>query len=401
MENLEILKGFVKNAIDGIIMIDERGIISTINPSACQLFGYSPEEVIGQNVSLLMPTPDRERHDSYLQRYHDTHVPRIIGIGREVKGLKRDGSRFPLKLGVSEVLYRDVKIYIGFIHDLTQQKKDEEQLKGYASHLEELVEKRTQSLNETISQLEQAKTFITESLDREKELGQMKSRFVSMASHEFRTPLQALQLSASLIGKYAEPFQSPEIEKHLRKIKNAVGHLTAILNDFLQIEKLESGKVEVHYSWFSLPLLAAEIAEEMRLLAKPGQRILHRHIGEAQQVQLDQNLLKNSILNLVSNAIKYAPEDTLIEIATTANEEGCRISVRDSGMGIPKQEQEHLFEPFFRAANAALIAGTGLGLTIVSRYVKLMNGRVNFESEAEKGTTFTLTFPMHDHHFSN
>lgn len=391
MENLEILKGFVTNAIDGIIIIDERGIISSINPSACRLFGYDPEQAIGQNVSMLMPPPDRERHDGYLQRYHDTGVPRIIGIGREVTALRSDGVRFPVKLGVSEVVYRDTKIYVGFIHDLTQQKKDEAQLKEYASHLEELVERRTESLHRSVEELREAQARISESLEREKELGQMKSRFVSMASHEFRTPLNALQLSVSLIGKYAETLESPEIIKHVGKIKNAVGNLTAILNDFLHLEKLESGKIEVNKTVFELPSLVQETVEEMQMMARKGQTIRCIHQGES-QLRLDQNLLRNCLLNLLSNAIKYSSEDAPIEVRTELTHGTCRISVRDAGIGIPLEEQSHLFEPFFRAANASLIPGTGLGLTIVSRYVDLMGGTIAFVSDVS-GTEFTLTFP--------
>lgn len=398
MKNLALLSGFVTNAIDGIIIIDASGIISTINPSACKLFGYTPEEVIGKNVSVLMPPPDRERHDSYLERYHKTGTPRIIGIGREVAGLKSDGSRFPLKLGVSEVIYKDTAIYVGFIHDLTQQKNDEAQLKEYASQLEELVEKRTQSLNDTIKELEEAKTQIIESLEREKELSQLKSRFVSMASHEFRTPLHALQLSVSLIGKYAEPFESPEIQKHVGKIKNSVSHLTAILNDFLNLEKLESGKVKAHFNSFNLTGLVDDIIKEMQLLAKPGQAIRYVHSGD-EHIALDQNLLKNCILNLLSNAIKYS-ESGQITVTTAVTGDECTVTVLDNGIGIPAAEQEHMFEPFFRAANATLIAGTGLGLTIVSRYVALMGGRVSFTSDNQNGTLFTLTFPRHEQDYS-
>ncbi|UMY65450.1 MULTISPECIES: PAS domain-containing sensor histidine kinase [unclassified Flavobacterium] len=401
MENLEALKGFVTNAIDGIIFIDDRGIVSTINPSACRLFGYEPSEVIGQNVSMLMPQPDRQRHDDYLRRYHESHVPRIIGIGREVTAVRRDGTLFPVKLGVSEVVYQGVTLYVGFIHDLTQQKADEAQLKQYASDLEELVERRTESLHKSVHDLEEAKAQIIESLEREKELGRLKSRFVSMASHEFRTPLNALQLSASLIGKYAESLESPEITKHVGKIKNAVGHLTAILNDFLHLEKLESGRIQVQASSVNLPELAREIAEEMQMMAKEQQQVTTRHSGTNTTVELDANLLRNCILNLVSNAIKYSAVDGRIAIHTAISETGCTISVSDTGIGIPEEDQVHLFEPFFRAANASLIPGTGLGLSIVSHYAALMGGTISFVSRPGEGTEFTLTLPVYDNHTGN
>ncbi|CAM3447501.1 histidine kinase [Flavobacterium longum] len=401
MEKLALLTGFVTNAIDGIIIIDERGIITTINPSACTIFGYEPDDVIGKNVSVLMPQPDRAQHDNYIGRYQRTHLPRIIGIGREVMGLKSDGTVFPFRLGVSEVEYKDRHIYVGFIHDLTQQKKDEEQLKSYASHLEELVEKRTQSLNESISELEEAKAKLTESLEREKELGQLKSRFVSMASHEFRTPLHALQLSASLIGKYAENLNSPEIEKHVGKIKNSVGHLTSILNDFLHLEKLESGKVQVHLAPTDIRKVSDETADEIQVLAKPGQIIAVTHNGIVANVPSDASLLKSCLLNLLSNAVKYSEPNTPITIVTDVDDTHYTISVEDRGMGIPEEDQEHLFEAFFRANNANLIAGTGLGLTIVTRYVGLLGGSVSFKSTFGKGTIFTLKFPIYEDHIGD
>ncbi|MEO6631815.1 MAG: PAS domain S-box protein, partial [Mucilaginibacter sp.] len=147
MENAALLIAIIQNAIDGIITIDERGKIESINPSACKLFNYTPDEVIGKNVSILMPPPDKAQHDEYLQRYQRTGQAHIIGVGREVVGLKKDGSLFPFRLGISEVQYSGRKIYTGFIHDLTREKEAENQLKEYAAHLEELVTERTQSLN--------------------------------------------------------------------------------------------------------------------------------------------------------------------------------------------------------------------------------------------------------------
>src|SRR5471030_2285447 len=201
MENAALLKAIIENAIDGIITIDDRGKVESINPAACNLFNYLPEDVVGKNVSVLMPPPDREQHDEYLHRYQRTGVPHIIGIGREVTGLKKDGTKFPFRLGVSEVQYSGRKIYAGFIHDTSHQREAEDRLKEYAAHLEELVEERTKSLQHTVKALQQAKEEVSQSLAKEKELGQLKSRFVSMASHEFRTPLSAVQLSAVLIEK--------------------------------------------------------------------------------------------------------------------------------------------------------------------------------------------------------
>ncbi len=394
MENAVLLNAIIQNAIDGIITIDERGHIETINPSACKLFQYTQEEVVGKNISMLMPQPYRKDHDAYIQRYQHTGAAHIIGIGREVTGLKKDGTTFPFRLGVSEVQFSGRKIYTGFIHDMTREKEAEEQLKEYAGHLEEEVEKRTNSLKDTVAALQEAKEEVSLSLIKEKELGQLKSRFVSMASHEFRTPLSAVQLSASLIDKYAQPFDNENIRKHVNKIKNAVGNLTTILNDFLSLEKLEAGRVEPTFISFDLVKLSEEITEEMQLISKQNQDIIYQHTGTNSSVSLDPNLLKNCIINLIANAIKYSGENTFIEFNTEINDHSCIITVRDNGIGIPDADQKHLFEAFFRAHNTGNIPGTGLGLNIVARYAGLMNGKVDFKSQLNKGTLFTITFAL-------
>lgn len=393
MENAALLKAIIDNAIDGIITIDGRGIVESINPSACKLFLYTPEEVIGNNISMLMPQPDKGQHDEYIARYQRTREPHIIGIGREVTGLRKDGTTFPFRLGVSEVQYLERKIFTGFIHDLSREKEAEEQLRDYASHLEDLVESRTSSLKDSVVALQQAKEEVSSSLEKEKELGQLKSRFVSMASHEFRTPLSAVQLSASLIEKYAQPYDNENIRKHVAKIKGSVGTLTSILNDFLSLEKLEAGKVEATFTPFDLVKFSEEVTEELQLVAKQNQNIIYQHTGTTSTVNLDQNLLRHCVTNLIANAIKYSGENTFIEFSTEIRPDNCVITIKDNGIGIPEADQKHLFEAFFRAHNTGNIPGTGLGLNIVARYAGLMNGHIIFKSNVNQGTLFTMTFP--------
>lgn len=393
MAKAPLLNAIIQNAIDGIITITKKGIVELINPSACRLFDYLPEEVIGKNISMLMQSPDKERHDTYLERYQQTGVPHVIGIGREVSGLKKDGSVFPFRLTVSEVQLADHIIFIGFIHDLTLQKEAEGQLKNYAVQLEEQVKERTRSLNSIVQELRQAKEEVSLSLEKEKELGQLKSRFVSMASHEFRTPLSTIQSSALLIDKYILALDTAKVQKHVDKITNAVGNLTSILNEFLSLDKLEGGKVAPTFSRFDLVKLAEDITEQMQMVAKQNQSIIYEHTGTDRIVNLDQNLLKNCILNLISNAIKYSGENTFIEFNTAVDKQKCTITIKDNGIGIPEPDGKHLFEAFFRAHNTGNIPGTGLGLNIVARYTRLMNGHVNFKSSVNHGTLFTLSFP--------
>jgi len=388
----KLLHAIIENAIDGIITIDERGLVESINPSACALFGYTIEEVLGRNISMLMPEPDRGRHDGYLARYQRTGKPHIIGFGRDVKGLKKDGTMFPFRLGVNEVKYSGRTVYAGFIHDLTKEKEAEAQTLHYASQLEKLVEDRTNSLQKSVTELQLAKETVSKSLEKEKELNQLKSRFVSMASHEFRTPLSSIQLSASLIEKYKLQDDGTNISKHVNKIKNSVGNLTTILDDFLSLERLEAGKIETVFSKFDIVKLSEEITEEMQMMAKKDQNIIYQHTGLHSTVMLDQNLLRNCIINLISNAIKYSGENTFIEFNTELTSKECIITVKDNGIGIPESDHKHLFEAFFRANNTGNIPGTGLGLNIIMRYVNLMGGEASFSSLPNQKTIFTLNF---------
>ncbi|MEO8253303.1 MAG: PAS domain-containing sensor histidine kinase [Flavobacterium sp.] len=394
MENAALLHALVHNAIDGIITIDDFGTIESINPSACKLFDYAESEVIGNNISMLMLSSDRKSHDHHLENYKTSGQAHIIGTGRELIGCTKAGNQFPFKLGVSEVNYAGRRIYAGFIHDLTQQKADEERLKNYASHLEELVEERTKILNKTIKDLEKAKAKVSVTLEKEKHLSTLKNRFLSMASHEFRTPLSTAHLSASLIEKYAEPLENANIVRHAGKIINAVNNLTTVLNDFLYIEQLEIGRVQVKMTCFDLVKLAEEITEEMQLLANGEQHIQFTHNGEQKLINLDQNLIKNAIINLITNAIKYSADTCCIEFTTEINDTHCIISIKDEGIGIPEEDKQHLFEPFFRAQNTGNIPGTGLGLNIVARYVDLMKGTISYSSTLNEGTLFTLKFSI-------
>ncbi|OCB78530.1 PAS domain-containing sensor histidine kinase [Flavobacterium crassostreae] len=394
MENAALLHALVHNAIDGIITIDDFGTIESINPSACKLFDYTEVEVIGNNISMLMLSDDQESHNQHLEDYKTTGQAHIIGIGRELTGRKKAGNQFPFKLGVSEVNYAGRRIYAGFIHDLTQQKANEEQLKKYASHLEELVEQRTKILNKTIKDLEKAKAKVSVTLEKEKHLSTLKNRFLSMASHEFRTPLSTAHLSASLIEKYAEPIANANIIRHAGKIINAVNNLTTVLNDFLYIEQLEVGIVPVKLSCFDLVKLAEEITEEMQLLANGEQHIQFTHYGEQRLINLDKNLIKNCVINLITNAIKYSKDHSTIVFTTEITDHHCTISVQDEGIGIPEEDKKYLFQPFFRAQNTGNIPGTGLGLNIVARYITLMEGTISYSSTLNIGTLFTLKFSL-------
>lgn len=242
-----------------------------------------------------------------------------------------------------------------------------------------------------ISKLKKAEESLKKALGKERELGELKSRFVSMASHEFRTPLSTVLTSAYLLSKYTGKEEQPKREKHIERIISSVNTLTDILNDFLSLGKMEEGKISIKPFSFNIREFMTGLINEMAPVKKNGQTIQYEHIGD-DIIILDKGLLKQIILNLLSNAIKFSNDHSQIEIGTIQNEESFILKVKDNGIGISREDQRHLFERFFRGANAMNIQGTGLGLHIVARYADLMNGKVSFTSELEKGTEFTISF---------
>ncbi len=249
-------------------------------------------------------------------------------------------------------------------------------------------------VSQNISSLKRAAEDIRQSLEKEQHLNELKSRFVSMASHEFRTPLTSVMNSVSLLSKYAGKADSEDKQlKHINRIKTSVHHLTNILNDFLSLDKLEEGKVEMHFSRIDLPGFSEEIVADLEGMTKQGQKISYTHTGKS-EVNVDKQMLNNIFNNLLSNAIKYSPEESEIKFETAVNNGDLIAMIRDSGIGIPKEEQEHLFERFFRAKNAVNIQGTGLGLNIVKKYLDMAGGNIDFTSAPDTGTTFTIKIPL-------
>ena len=410
------LQAIIETAIDGIITIDAKGIVESMNPAASKLFGYEEAEVLGNNINMLMPSPYKEQHDGYLSRYLETRHAKIIGIGREVNGRRKDGTIFRMRLAVSEVQLANRRIFTGIIHDLTKVKKAEEKIRRLNEELEGKVIQRTEELASVVNKLlntnkklqyevHERKTAednlrnreeeLKTALEKEKELSELKSRFVSMASHEFRTPLSTILSSVSLIGRYTESEQQSKRDKHIDRIKSSVRNLTGILNDFLSLSKLEEGQVAVKPSSFTIQHFCSEVIDEISGLKKQGQQIVHEHPEKAIEIFQDERLLKNVLFNLLSNAIKYSPTDASILCKIEYLEESDKIylEVKDQGIGIPEADQTHLFTRFFRATNSINIQGTGLGLNIVKRYVELMGGQINFESAEGQGSTFWVSIP--------
>ena len=408
------LRALFQTAEDCFIIINSKGKITKVNPAGARLFGYEEEQLQGENINILMPSPHHELHDGYLQNYETTGEKRLTGMGRDLLAKRKDGTIFPCHLSVSEFFIMDERCYVGIIHDLTLRKKKQEEIIALNKQLEEKILLKTNDLSEVVNKLlksnerlekeilERKKIEIAlrnseletrKALAKEKELNDLKLRFVSVASHEFRTPLSTILSSTTLIEKYIESGYLEKTEKHFGKIKYAVKHLTEVLEDFLSLTQLEEGKVKYLPTQFMLLDFCQEFIEINEGLLKDGQHIEKYFPSQDSQLFLDKKLLNHVLLNLFSNSIKYSKEGSKIICTVNIVENKLVIKIKDEGVGIPQSEQKHLFARFFRGSNVINIQGTGLGLNIVKKYLDMMNGSINFESKENEGAVFEIKIP--------
>ena len=524
---------FFEHVTMGIVIADKRAIITDVNPFALKEFGYTKNELVGKRIEVLIPTRFHKIHLHHHQKFLAHPQPWPMGAGKEVFGLKNDGTEFPIEISLSNYQVKGKSYVMAFLVNITVRKKTEAEILTLNDELESTVVVRTKALEDTLQRLEltnvkleeaiqfqkaildnagamiiatnkegnvtlfnqeasrclgydeseiinkktplvfhdmaeierkrkelmnefgiyvedefsvivemckrnvhkeeqythirkdgtrffvsltltalhgknaeitgyigvvfditerkKVEEALMESLKKEKSLSELKSRFVTMASHEFRTPLSTVLSSAYLIEKYSTTEDQPKREKHLQRIVSSVNMLSDILNDFLSVGKIEEGKIQVRFTQFSIKELILSIVGEMESSLQKQQKIRYRHEGNP-EVVLDVSLLKHIVMNLLSNASKFSPEKRPIEITTSNQSQQVSISVKDYGIGISQADQQHLMERFFRGANAGNIKGTGLGLNIVSKYVELMEGTLQCTSELEKGTEFVITF---------
>jgi signal transduction histidine kinase len=317
-----------------------------------------------------------------------------MGKGLQLSARKKSGEIFPVEISLGHYKVDDEQFVIAFVIDITKRIESENILRAQKNALEE-VNAQIEKLNEELElKVEQRTQELSDALSKERELSDLKSRFVSMASHEFRTPLSTILSSVSLIAKYTETDDQDKRDKHIMRIRSSVNNLTDILNEFLSLGKIEEGKIQQHVSEFNLKEQLQLIIQEIQPILKKGQAINYDHNGGV-HVKMDISLLRNIMINLISNAIKFSSDGANIWAESEMDGSGTlTICVKDHGLGIPEEDHKHLFERFFRGKNVANIQGTGLGLHIVSKYVELMGGRIEVDSELNKGTTFTLKFTL-------
>ncbi|MBT7487629.1 MAG: PAS domain S-box protein [Rhodospirillales bacterium] len=365
-EQQDRLQGILDTVVDGIITITERGHIDSFNKAAESIFGYEADEVIGKNIKILMPNPHQENHDQYLKNYKKSGERKIIGISREVVGLKKDGSTFPMFLAVSELKQEGQNLFTGLVRDITDRKQAEDDLK-FAKQIAE-------------------------------EANRAKSEFLSSMSHELRTPLNAVLGFSQLLKTNPNETLSEGQVSAVEHIEKGGHHLLTLINDVLDLAKIESGTVELSIESLEVATLVEECFSLLETNAdETGIQLNNRCMPLGNKaIRGDSTRLKQVLLNLLSNGIKYNRDGG--EVTLTCSEAGAemlRINVTDTGMGIPQEQHQELFQPFSRLGQEMTeIEGTGIGLVVTKRLVNEMGGNIGFVSDVGEGSTFWIEIPL-------
>jgi hypothetical protein len=395
-------------ASEGIIVVNTHQVIVSSNLAADNMFGYNKGELKGKPLNLLIPPKYRSAHPTHFKGFLQDSEKRQMGHGRDLYGVKKNGDEFPVEAGLNPFQIGEERYVMSLIIDISVRKEAQRQITELNNELEGKIKVRTKELEESIQKLQnanksleleikrrkEAENRIKTALQKEKELSDLKTKFLSLVSHEFKTPLSGILTSVVLAGKYKLEEQQEKREKHLNTIKSKVHYLDNILNDFLSIERLESGKVNYKFTSFSLSKVVNEVVYNANVTLKSGQNIEYTRDIDNIVLHQDEKILELVLSNLLSNAIKYSPEDTLIKFEIEVEEKKIRFLVTDEGMGIPAKDQKHIFERYFRAENALLNQGTGIGLNIAKVHLENLGGTISFSSEENRGTQFIVELPI-------
>ena len=445
LESEERIRAIIDTVIDAIITIDEQGIIDSFNPAAEQIFGYSWSEIVGQNVKMLMPEPYHSEHDQYLSNYLRTGHAKLIGQRREVTGQRKDGSTFPIDLAINEMPVDEKRMFIGIIRDITERKQAEEILREQQEKVQstneelQVQQEELQTNNEKLQFQQQELKIANEELqgqqeelkainnaleERSKALEeskraleekaqalelstQYKSDFLANMSHELRTPLNSLLILAQLLAENKNGNLSNEQVEYARTIHNAGSDLLAIINDILDLSKVEAGKMEINGENISLTDFLETINRKFYHVAEKKGLVFNVTIANdvPSTLYTDAQRLTQIINNLLSNAIKFTSKGEIkltiqrptknIDLWAKGPEPVIAISVIDNGIGIPKAKQKDIFDAFKQAdgSTSRNYGGTGLGLSISRQLTTLLGGELRLVSEEGKGSTFTLFLP--------
>ncbi len=439
-ESEERFRSMLDNMAEGLVSISETGMIELFNPAAERLFGYRSEEVVGKNVSMLMPEPYRSEHDAYLARYLHTGQAHIIGTGREVTAKRSDGSVFPMDLRVSEFSLEGRRQFIGSIQDITERKRAQDEILRLNAGLEERVQQRTEELqsqeeelrqsNEELEekvqlladqkvlveyknrQIEASKLTLEEKAEQLSLTSKYKSEFLSNMSHELRSPLNSLLILSQLLAENDEHNMSEQQIEYAKTIQGAGKDLLALINDILDLSKIESGTVTLELQDESFASVGEQVERAFRHVAQSRSLGFDVELapGLPPSLYTDSQRLQQVLRNLLSNAFKFTQKGR-VSVRIEPVESGWSVDhdrlkhaqtvlgffVTDTGIGLATTKQKIIFEAFQQAdtGTARKYGGTGLGLSISREIARLLGGELRLlESEPGKGSTFVLYLPL-------
>ena len=341
-----------------------------VNRGALNNIGYTLNELKKITPADIKPDFTEGEFRKVLQTLIDKTNEKITF---ETVHERKDKSKYYVEVHLQLSKLGDKEVFVAIILDISDRK-------DYTEKLERTVEKRTAQLKEALA--------------KEKELNELKTKFLSLVSHEFKTPLSGILTSTILLEKYKLTQQQEKRNKHINTITSKVHYLNNILNDFLSIERLDSGKINYKFKHFNLSKVVNEVVYNANMLLKTGQHIIIPNNIDDFDLFQDEKILELSLSNLIHNAIKYSPENTIIELKIHKKSKNIVFEVIDQGRGIPKKDQKHIFDRYFRAENAINDQGTGIGLNIVKGHLENLGGSINFTSEENRGSKFIIQIPI-------
>jgi PAS domain S-box-containing protein len=367
-ENEKKLRTIIESALDAIITIDRRGIIKEWNPQAEEIFGWTAQESIGQDLtSNIMPNQHYTSHKKGMKKYLKTGIAPVLNQRIEVTALRKSGEEFPIELSIIPILRGKKHSFTAFIRDITLAKRTKDEME--------------------------------KSLAKERELNELKSRFVSMTSHEFRTPLTTIKQNVDLISYQLEasvPYSKNTFSRYFQRIDSEIRRVTNLMNDILLLGKIEAGKIEISKRNGDLVQLASQCIQKICLGRSDQRGIMLEIIGAERAVSMDIKLMEHVLTNIMSNSLKYSTNGKDPELSISFNSlSEVLISCKDQGIGIPKKDQKGLFSSFYRATNVKNIQGSGLGLSIVKEFVIMHGGTIQVISDTNQGSTFIISIPTH------
>ncbi|WP_372756719.1 ATP-binding protein [Mariniflexile sp.] len=392
---------------EGVIVVDTRQKIILTNASAERMFGYDKSELVDKDLIVLIPQEHHATHGAHVEGFLKQKESRQMGRGRDLYGAHKNGTVFPVEAGLNPLQINGETFVMALVIDISIRKQQELQLQELNTKLEKKVFERTLELSNTVEALKavnldrdaeikkriEAQNKTKDALKKEKELNELKTKFLSLVSHEFKTPLSGILTSAMLLGKYKLSEQQDKRDKHIKTISDKVHYLNNILNDFLSIEKLETGKINYKFNTFKISKVVNEVVYNANMLLKEGQIINYPESIDDYSLYQDEKIVELALSNLVHNAIKYSSENTIVDIEIEQDDKFTSFVIKDNGIGIPINDQKRIFNRYFRAENALLTQGTGIGLNIVKSHLENLGGSISFKSEENKGSVFTIIIP--------